>query len=124
MAKENQSLRRLNERLNQAVNEERIKNEQTQKHLENEQKELAYKLQLIETGCGRELVLRLKNLRDQIFSLTNSSHRVGGNNISYAEDSVDNMAKEISSRVKQLIKQRETLQNAVNTLQKEKQEMF
>jgi hypothetical protein len=45
---------------------------------------------------------------------------VGGSNTSYAEDSVENMAKEISSRVKQLIKQRETLQNAVNTLQKEK----
>jgi len=76
---------------------------------------LGYKLQLIESGCGRELVLRLKNLRDEVIAVSNK-HRAGGN-VSYAEDSVENMAREISSRVRQLVKQRETLQNAVNTLQ-------
>ena len=44
--------------------------------------------------------------------------------MSYAEDSVDNMAKQISQKVRQLARQREALQNAVNLLQQEKQELF
>ena len=58
-------------------------------------------------------------MRDEVITISNK-HR-GGLDISYAEDSVENMAKEVSQRVRQLVKQRETLQNAVNTLQKEKQ---
>ena len=56
------------------------------------------KLQLIEDGCGRELVLRLKNLRDEIVTMSNK--HVSGHNVSYTEDSVDNMAKQISQRVR------------------------
>ena len=63
---------------------------------------MSYKLQLIEDGCGRELVLRLKNLRDEVITVTNK-HKAGLD-ISYAEDSVDNMAKEVSQRVRLLVK--------------------
>lgn len=55
---------------------------------------MSYKLQLIEDGCGKELVLRLKNLRDEV--ITVSGKHKGGLDISYAEDSVENMAKEVS----------------------------
>lgn len=59
------------------------------------------KLQLIEEGCGRELVLRLKNLRDEVITMANKN--VAAMNVSYAEDTVEVMAKEISQRVKQLV---------------------
>ena len=44
--------------------------------------------------------------------------------INYAEDSVENMTRDITQRFRQLVKQRESLQNAVNILQQEKQEMY
>jgi len=70
-------------------------------------------LQLIEEGCGRELVLRLKTLRDEVVTVSSGT---SGVNMSYSEDSVDNMSKQISLKVRQLVKQRESLQNAVNLL--------
>lgn len=56
---------------------------------------------MIEEGCGRELVLRLKNLRDEVITMSNKN--VAAMNVSYAEDTVEVMAKEISHRVKQLV---------------------
>jgi hypothetical protein len=76
----------------------------------------------IETGCAKELVLRLKTLRDEIATVSNQK-MLSTNSVtsSYSSDSVENMVKQISHRVLQLVKQRETLQKAVNKLQGEKQ---
>ena len=122
LAKENSSLRQMNSDLTAALKTSKQSQESAQFKLEQQQKELGYKLQLIEDGCGRELILRLKNLRDEVnlhgHAGVNQSNMMNtSTQSSYAEDSVENMAKEISSRVKWLAKQRETLQAAVNTLQ-------
>lgn len=100
MTKENFSLRRLNTELTKALKEERSKNDKVQQNLELQQKELGYKLQLIETGCGRELVLRLKSLRDEINTVSNKQRTGASADVSYSEDSVENMSKEIVSRVR------------------------
>ena len=80
---------------------------------------MGLKLQLIEEGCGRELLLRLKTLRDEVITISSNITTVGVNT-SYTEDSVENMTKQIILKVRQLAKQRENLQNAVNLLQQEK----
>ena len=42
-------------------------------------------------------MLRLKNLRDEVITISNKHNKGGGGlDISYAEDSVENMAKEVS----------------------------
>ena len=63
--------------------------------------------------------MRLKNLRDEVTTtMSNNSNQKStiSSSISYAEDSVENMARDITQRFRQLVKQRETLQNAVNIL--------
>ena len=116
MTLENANLKKINEELTKVVREVRHEKDSMQRNLEQQQQELSYKLKLIEEGCGRELVLRLKSLRDEVVAASQNLQSTNSSNISYAEDSVDNMAKQISQKVRQLAKQREALQNAVNLL--------
>ena len=124
LTQENANLKKINEELTKVVREVKQEKDSMQRNLEQQQQELGYKLKLIEEGCGRELVLRLKSLRDEVLTASQNLQSTNSSTVSYAEDSVDNMAKQISQKVRQLARQREALQNAVNLLQQEKQELF
>ena len=78
-----------------------MKEERSSKsRLVQQQKDLQKRLLNIETGCAKELVLRLKTLRDEIATVSNQKMlSVGSIGSSYAEDTVENMVKQISHRV-------------------------
>ena len=102
LVKENSALRKVNKELTQAIKDERAAHAKINGGLTAQLQSLQMNLQRIEEGCARELVLRIKNLRDEILATSNarSQLRVG----SYAEDTVENRVKQISHRVQQLIR--------------------
>lgn len=68
LTQENANLKKINEELTKVVREVKQEKDSMQRNLEQQQQELGYKLKLIEEGCGRELVLRLKSLRDEVLT--------------------------------------------------------
>jgi hypothetical protein len=52
---------------------ERENHEKTKATLVAMQEQLKARLGAIETGCGKELFLRLKTIRDQVFTMSQTS---------------------------------------------------
>ena len=70
LIKENGQLKKINRDLSEAMKEERLIHEHTVKKIMKQTEDLRQKLILIENGCARELVLRLKTLRDEVVTVS------------------------------------------------------
>lgn len=71
IVKENTQLKKVNQELTEVIKNERQIHETTVKKIMGQTEQLRKKLILIENGCAKELVLRLKVLRDEVVSISN-----------------------------------------------------
>ena len=86
----------MNIELNSVIKEERLLYEESRKKMSMAVQQLKDKIINIENGCAKELVLKLKALRDEVFIKTEnkmSMSRVSQN------DTVDNMIREVQIKV-------------------------
>ena len=86
LKKENDDLKQINCELNRALKQERIQHEHYKNQLQQQMQDLASKVNKIENGCGKEVTLRIKALRDEIVSTSNQKF-----NTSYKECNIETM---------------------------------
>lgn len=91
----------MNIELNNVIKEERLMYEDSRKKMSAAVQQLKDKIINIENGCAKELVLKLKSLKDEIINKTDC--KLSMKNKGQGE-TVDNMIKEIQLKVNQLFK--------------------
>eukprot|EP00347_Sterkiella_histriomuscorum_P000012 403377522 len=122
LIRENHELKTMNMELNRVIKEERALADEIKNKLMIQIQQMTQKVINIENGCAKDIVLKLKTLRNEItYKIDKSLNQINDQTLN---ETVDSILNDIMTKTNQQLKQRENLQKAVNVLQSEKQQLF